>query len=153
LRSDPYISNMNYDDLKARIKEHEGFRDQVYKDSLGFATIGYGHLVLPNDPYEEGVTYSKEDLEKVFDGDFDTACSNANQLIKDLPLHHQAKCVLIEMVFQLGIGGVSKFKNMWKALGEGDYQTASEEMLDSRWAKQTPKRATDLSNVMKSCKI
>ena len=144
---------MNYDDLKAGIKEHEGFRDQVYKDSLGFATIGYGHLVLPNDPYEEGVTYSKEDLEKVFDGDFDTACSNANQLIKDLPLHHQAKCVLIEMVFQLGIGGVSKFKNMWKALGEGDYQTASEEMLDSRWAKQTPKRATDLSNVMKSCKI
>jgi len=144
---------MNYDDLKARIKEHEGFRDQVYKDSLGFATIGYGHLVLPNDPYEEGVTYSKEDLEKVFDGDFDTACSNANQLIKDLPLHHQAKCVIIEMVFQLGIGGVSKFKNMWKALGEGDYQTASEEMLDSRWAKQTPKRATDLSNVMKSCKI
>ena len=144
---------MNYDDLKARIKEHEGFRDQVYKDSLGFATIGYGHLVLPNDPYEEGVTYSKEDLEKVFDGDFDTACSNANQLIKDLPLHPQAKCVLIEMVFQLGIGGVSKFKNMWKALGEGDYQTASEEMLDSRWAKQTPKRATDLSNVMKSCKI
>ena len=144
---------MEYDNLKARIKEHEGFRDQVYKDSLGFATIGYGHLVLPNDPYEEGVTYSKEDLEKVFDGDFDTACSNANQLIKDLPLHHQAKCVLIEMVFQLGIGGVSKFKNMWKALGEGDYQTASEEMLDSRWAKQTPKRATDLSNVMKSCKI
>ena len=144
---------MEYDDLKARIKEHEGFRDQVYKDSLGFATIGYGHLVLPTDPYEEGVTYNKEDLEKVFDGDFDTACSNANQLIKDLPLHHQAKCVLIEMVFQLGIGGVSKFKNMWKALGEGDYQTASEEMLDSRWAKQTPKRATDLSNVMKSCKI
>ena len=144
---------MNYDDLKARIKEHEGFRDQVYKDSLGFATIGYGHLVLPNDPYEEGVTYSKEDLEKVFDGDFDTACSNANQLIKDLPLHHQAKCVLIEMVFQLGIGGVSKFKNMWKALGEGDYQTASEEMLDSRWAKQTPKRAESLSAIMKSCQI
>ena len=144
---------MEYDDLKARIKEHEGYRDQVYKDSLGFATIGYGHLVLPTDPYEEGVTYNKEDLEKVFDGDFDTACSNANQLIKDLPLHHQAKCVIIEMVFQLGIGGVSKFKNMWKALGEGDYQTASEEMLDSRWAKQTPKRATDLSNVMKSCKI
>jgi len=144
---------MNYDDLKARIKEHEGFRDQVYKDSLGFATIGYGHLVLPNDPYEEGVTYSKEDLEKVFDGDFDIATNNASKLIGDLSLNHQAKCVIIEMVFQLGIGGVSKFKNMWKALGEGDYQTASEEMLDSRWAKQTPKRATDLSNVMKSCKI
>ena len=144
---------MNYDDLKARIKEHEGFRDQVYKDSLGFATIGYGHLVLDTDHFIEGQSYPKEHLEKVFDGDFDTACSNANQLIKDLPLHHQAKCVIIEMVFQLGIGGVSKFKNMWKALGEGDYQIASEEMLDSKWAKQTPKRAEELSSVMKSCKI
>ena len=144
---------MNYDDLKARIKEHEGFRDQVYKDSLGFATIGYGHLVLPNDPYEEGVTYKKKDLEEVFDSDFNIAKSNANQLISGLPLHHQAKCVIIEMVFQLGIGGVSKFKNMWRALKKNDYQTASEEMLDSKWAKQTPKRAEELSSVMKSCKI
>ena len=144
---------MEYDDLKARIKEHEGYRDQVYKDSLGFATIGYGHLVLPTDPYEEGATYNKEDLDKVFDGDFNIAYSNANQLIKDLPLHHQAKCVIIEMVFQLGIGGVSKFKKMWKTLKQNNYQTASEEMLDSRWAKQTPKRAEELSSVMKSCKI
>ena len=144
---------MNYDDLKAGIKEHEGFRDQVYKDSLGFATIGYGHLVLPNDPYKEGVTYNKDDLEKVFDGDFNIAKDNADKLIGGISLTHQAKCVIIEMVFQLGVGGVSKFKNMWKALGEGDYQTASEEMLDSRWAKQTPKRAESLSAIMKSCQI
>ena len=144
---------MEYDDLKARIKEHEGFRDQIYKDSLGFATIGYGHLVLDTDPFIEGQSYPKEHLEKVFDGDFNIAKDNANKLIGDISLNNQAKCVIIEMVFQLGIGGVSKFKNMWKALGEGDYQTASEEMLDSRWAKQTPKRAEGLSAIMKSCKI
>ena len=144
---------MEYDDLKARIKEHEGFRDQIYKDSLGFATIGYGHLVLDTDPFIEGQSYPKEHLEKVFDGDFNIAKDNANKLIGDIALNHQAKCVIIEMVFQLGICGVSKFKNMWKALGEGDYQTASEEMLDSRWAKQTPKRAESLSATMKSCKI
>jgi len=144
---------MSYEDLKVKIKEHEGFRDQVYKDSLGFATIGYGHLVLSIDSFKEGVTYKKKELEKVFDSDFDTAKSNANQLIEGLPIHHQAKCVIIEMVFQLGIGGVSKFKKMWEALKQNDYHTASEEMLDSRWAKQTPKRAEELSSVMKSCKI
>ena len=144
---------MGYNDLKARIKKHEGYRDTIYKDSLGFSTIGYGHLVVQTDRYEKGVTYRKKDLEKVFDTDFNTAKSNANQLIEGLPIHHQAKCVIIEMVFQLGIGGVSKFKKMWKALKQNDYQTASEEMLDSRWAKQTPKRAEELSNVMKSCKI
>ena len=144
---------MGYNDLKARIKKHEGYRDTIYKDSLGFSTIGYGHLVLQTDRYEKGVTYRKKDLEKVFDTDFNTAKSNANQLIKGLPIHHQAKCVIIEMVFQLGMGGVSKFKKMWKALKQNNYQIASEEMLDSRWAKQTPKRAEELSNVMKSCKI
>ena len=144
---------MSYSDLKARIKEHEGFVPKIYKDQLGFKTIGFGHLVLPTDKFAEGVTYKKKDLEEVFDSDFNTAKSNANQLISGLPIHHQAKCVIIEMVFQLGIGGVSKFKKMWKALKQNDYQTASEEMLDSRWAKQTPKRAEELSGVMKSCKI
>ena len=144
---------MGYNDLKARIKKHEGYRDTIYKDSLGFSTIGYGHLVLQTDRYEKGVTYRKKDLEKVFDTDFNTAKSNANQLIEGLPIHHQAKCVIIEMVFQLGMGGVSKFKKMWKALKQNNYKIASEEMLDSRWAKQSPKRAEELSNVMKSCKI
>ena len=55
------------------------------------------------------------------------------------------------MVFQLGVGGVSKFKAMWKALEENDYTTASIEMLDSRWAKQTPTRAENLSDIMNSC--
>ena len=144
---------MSYNDLKARIKEHEGFVPKIYKDQLGFKTIGFGHLVLETDRFKEGVTYKKKDLEEVFDSDFNTAKSNANQLISGLPIHHQAKCVIIEMVFQLGIGGVSKFKKMWKALKQNDYHIASEEMLDSKWAKQTPKRAEELSSVMKSCKI
>ena len=55
------------EEIKLRIKQHEGFRDTIYSDSLGFATIGYGHLVLPSDNFVEGTTYPKEMLEKVFD--------------------------------------------------------------------------------------
>ena len=139
-------------ELKERIKKHEGFRDVIYKDSLGFATIGYGHLVLPTDDFVEGQQYSKEVLDAVFDKDFQNAQDNANKLIGDIPLVYQAKEIICEMVFQLGIGGVSKFKNMWKALEDGDYETASVEMLDSRWAKQTPSRAESLSNIMKQCR-
>ena len=140
---------MSYSDLKARIKEHEGFVPKIYKDPLGFKTIGFGHLVLPTDKFAEGVTYKKKDLEEVFDSDFNIAKSNANQLIEGLPLHHQAKCVIIEMVFQLGIGGVSKFKNMLSAIEIEDFDIAAAEMLDSRWATQTPNRALRLSNMMK----
>ena len=140
------------EELKERIKKHEGFVPKIYRDSLGYATIGYGHLVLPTDHFEDGVEYSKEELNEVFEKDFQNALDNANKLIGDIPLVYQAKEVICEMVFQLGIGGVSKFKNMWKALEEGDYYTASVDMLDSRWAKQTPKRAESLSNIMKQCR-
>jgi len=54
------------------------------------------------------------------------------------------------MVFQLGETGVSKFKNMWKALEQDppEYITAAMEMLDSRWAKQTKNRAEAMSAEM-----
>jgi lysozyme len=60
-----------------------------------------------------------------------------------------AKEIIVEMIFQLGKTGVSKFKNMWKALSELNYVGASFEMLDSRWAKQTPNRANGMANLMK----
>ena len=53
------------------------------------------------------------------------------------------------MIFQLGKTGVSKFRNMWKALSELNYVGASFEMLDSKWAKQTPNRANGMANLMK----
>ena len=143
---------MSIEDLKARIKKHEGFVPKIYRDSLGYATIGYGHLVLPTDSFQDGVEYSETELNEVFEKDFQNAVDNANKLIGDISLVYQAREVICEMVFQLGIGGVSKFKNMWKALDQGDYQTAAEQMLDSLWAKQTPKRAESLSNIMRACK-
>ena len=84
------------DDLKARIKKHEGFRDVMYKDSLGFATIGYGHLILSTDDYVDGRQYSKEDLDKVFDKDFQNALDNANKLMSGYDLVNQAKEVICE---------------------------------------------------------
>ena len=55
------------------------------------------------------------------------------------------------MVFQLGIGGVSKFKKMFAALKEYDYLLASAEMLNSAWYRQTPSRCEELSNLMRKC--
>jgi lysozyme len=147
---------MEYNELKERIKEHEGYRNTIYKDSLGFATIGYGHLVTPEDHYKEDIKYPKSELDAQFEADFQTAKAHTEKLINDnnvAKLLFNAKCVLIEMVFQLGVGGVSKFKKMWSALQEQDYNEASIQMLDSRWAKQTPSRANSLAQVMKSCNL
>ena len=39
---------------------------------------------------------------------------------------------------------------MLSALEKKDFQTAADEMMDSRWAKQTPNRAKELSETMRS---
>jgi lysozyme len=52
------------------------------------------------------------------------------------------------MTFQLGIGNLKKFKRMISALENRDWRLASQEMVSSRWANQTPKRARFLANVM-----
>ena len=135
------------------IKEHEGYVGVVYKDSLGKRTIGYGHLCVEPEQWDDDKEYTKEELELVFDKDFDEALKNAESLIGDRPVNFIAKQVLIEMVFQLGIGGVGKFKKMWSALDNEDYGEASFQMMDSLWAKQTPKRAEKLSHKMRSAKL
>ena len=66
-------------------------------------------------------------------------------------IDERAEEIIIEMVFQLGRTGVKKFRNMWKALAEKNYIGASFEMLDSKWAKQTPNRAKSMAELMKSC--
>ena len=151
------------EEIKKEIQEHEGFRDTTYSDSLGFATIGWGHLVTDsekeNNKYVEGKQYSKEELSKVFDEDFQSAWDNANSLVKErltntdfglLDIDRKMKVIsiLCNMCFQLGKAGVGKFRKMFENIAKLNFKGASLEMLDSRWAKQTPSRAKYLSDKM-----
>jgi len=145
--------------LEERVKLHEGFVSKIYLDSLSKKTIGWGHLITPDDHFKEGVEYSKEELEDVFQKDLKRAIDDADDLINNCPsgrkaeIADKAREVIIEMVYQLGKTGVSKFKNMWSALQESppNYFEAHVQMLDSRWYKQTPNRCGELSETMKSC--
>jgi len=142
---------MSKDTLKEKIKIHEGFRDTIYLDTLNKKTIGYGHLIVHEDKFVEGKAYPKEELEALFDKDFEKGWNLMIQFceVNNLDsISDDAKEILCEMIFQMGYSGVGKFKNMIKALQNNDTKTASIEMLDSRWAKQTPNRAKELSNHM-----
>ena len=145
---------MTYNELSDSVKLSEGFRDHVYIDTEGFRTIGWGHKVVHEDKFEDGKTYTKEELQEVFDNDLRKALGLTRQLmeendVRDLPT--TAQHTITEMCFQLGKSGVSKFRNMWKALQESNFIGASYEMLDSKWNKQTPNRCKKLADQMKSC--
>lgn len=126
--------------LVENIKESEGFRGVVYKCTEGFDTIGYGTR-LPL--VEEEAQMLLEYRLKVFVKELE----QREPFVNKLPLEKQE--ILAEMSYQMSVGGVLKFKGMWKALKEFDYDKASVEMLDSLWAVQTPNRAGKLAKMMR----
>ena len=65
-------NNLRYLSLIKRIKKNEGFSSTPYKDQLGFLTIGYGHLILPNEKHLAENKISKHKLERIFIQDFKT---------------------------------------------------------------------------------
>ena len=143
---------MDMDRLKDSVKQHEGYRNKVYLDTLGKRTVGVGHLCV-EDFWEDDKEYSEKFLLEILEKDLGQAIIGARELMIEhdcIDINEKAEEILIEMVFQLGKTGVSKFRKMWDALSEKNYIGASYEMLDSRWAKQTPNRAKDMAQIMKA---
>ena len=143
---------MDMDRLLESVKKHEGYRNKVYLDTLGKRTVGVGHLCV-EDFWEDDKEYEEKFLMDILEADLQNAIKGAKDLMSEngcMDMDEVAEEIIIEMIFQLGKTGVSKFKNMWKALSELNYVGASYEMLDSRWAKQTPNRANGMADTMKS---
>ena len=115
--------------------------------------MGVGHLCV-EDFWEDDKEYEEKFLMEILAEDLQNAIKGARELKEEYDctdIDEIAQEIIVEMVFQLGKTGVSKFKNMWKALAEKNYIGASYEMLDSRWAKQTPNRAKAMADLMKAC--
>ena len=86
---------MEFAELKERIKLHEGFVPKIYKDTLGFATIGFGHKVVHEDNFIDGKEYTKEELESTFEKDFNKAVDGANRLVDLDKLHKKIQELVI----------------------------------------------------------
>lgn len=122
------------------IKQEEGFKGIVYKCTEGFDTIGYGTR-LP---------LSEKEAEMILEYRLNILKGNLLSSLYMLDIDKKAWDILYNMVYQMGVKGVLNFKNMIKALEAKDYKRAGDEMLDSKWAKQTPARANRLSKAMKA---
>lgn len=139
---------MSNETLEDMVLRHEGYRNKIYSDSLGFATIGVGHLVLPEDNFKEGVEYPRERLMQVFRTDLANAKFYANLMVKGWDLPEPAFNVIVSMVFQLGSVKIKKFKNFLASVQAHDWVNAKKHGLDSLWARQTPHRAEELMNIL-----
>lgn len=120
----------------------EGFRSKPYIDSEGILTIGYGTNLKQGISEKQAKSLMICELSIIMDYlSYQNWYANLNDVRKD---------VIINMIYNLGFDGFKGFKLMNRALKEGDYYRASEEMLDSKWAKQVGIRATRLARQMRT---
>ena len=135
---------MGYHNLKKRIKLNEGFSLKPYKDQLGYLTIGYGHLILSNEKTLLKKQLHKKELEEIFEKDFKKALSSFNSALRSFTSNKKEAELLIEMIFQLGIKGCLKFKNLIINMKKGNKHLVCLDMMNSLWYKQTPNRVKAL---------
>lgn len=134
-------------DLKQQLIRDEGSVSHAYKDSLGYWTIGVGRLI----DSRKGGGLSPDEIDFLLENDIK---AKTREVLLALPwmekLNDARQAVLIGMAFQMGIGGLLKFKRMLGSIEDGRYVEAAEEMVKSRWAMQTPKRAYRMAQQMET---
>ncbi len=135
--------------LRQHIKVSEGFRDKPYTCPGGKLTIGYGFNLddcgLPEVVANFWLDYL---INGVTD---DLKISLTNEVWEQIP--EFAKFVLTDICYNIGIGKLLKFKLMLRAIVDGDWQRAANEMENSDWYYQVGNRSKKLVAIMRSGKI
>lgn len=127
----------------AKLKEHEGLRLKPYTDTVGKLTIGYGRNLTD-------VGISRDEAAAMFECDVERATFDA---LISFPwfkgLDETRQDVVVNLIFNMGIGGVRQFKLMISALERKDWQGAAFELFNSRWCHQVGKdRCADLTHAL-----
>lgn len=142
---------MNREAVFEQLKIDEGVVYEIYKDHLGYATFGVGHLIIESEDPEHGqpvgTPVSEERVRKCFESDLDIAISECVALYgvdiwEGFPGEVQE--ILVNMMFNMGRTRLSKFRKMNAHLECGEWASAAVEGRDSLWYRQVTNRAERL---------
>lgn len=127
---------------EAYIHDEEGYRAKPYRCTSGALTIGIGYNLDAGMPFDEAVLLMRHRIDKI-----------RRALLERLEwfpkLNEARQAALLSMAYQMGLSGLLSFKRTLASIAAGDYEQASREMLDSKWASQTPKRAQRTAYMMR----
>lgn len=136
--------------LRRQLRLHECFVPHAYRDSEGYWTIGIGRLI----DKAKGGRITEDEAYYLLENDI---IAKEGELFSRLPwvrdLDDARQRVLLDMAFNLGIGGLLGFKNTLRCIEQGRYAQAAENMLQSKWSGQVGKRARRLSDAMETGRL
>jgi lysozyme len=138
------------------LKRHEGVRKKPYKCPAGFLTVGVGWNIDANPLPKDIAAYLKKNgeitddmVDRLLFISVGAATLNCYGLFPDFEnFTENRQMALIDFVFQLGGAGAAKFVNSIAMINTGRWEDAAENMMKSAWAKQTPKRAAEITQMI-----
>jgi lysozyme len=135
---------MSYIDIcLGQLPIDEGKRNKPYKDSVGILTIGVGRNL-------DDVGLRDDEIALMLRNDVAQADKDARWLVPSFDsLSDARKAVLVNMVFNLGRPRLGAFVRFLRAVADQQWDEASSEMLQSKWAMQVGQRAQRLAKMMR----
>ena len=126
-------------DLENAVIDAEGIKKSVYKDSLGYWTVGIGFCVDP----ALNVGLSIDECLLILRSRFANLERelSAYSWFKNSDKPRQE--ALIHLAYNIGLPRLLKFTKMLLNFDKKDYANAALELLDSNWAKQVQKSRVD----------
>lgn len=109
----------------ALIKASEGLSLQMYRDPAGLWTIGYGHLIKPDEKI--GREIKIKEAEDLLKKDLKQA-EKIIQSVVTVELSQNQFDALVALVFNIGSGNFRK-STLLKYLNQGDYSKAADQFL------------------------
>lgn len=126
------------DDIAAALRNEEGYERFAYEDHLGYVTVGIGRCLEAGHGYgideEEAEYLLRRDIERMA-----ASCEKAFSYWHNVSANIRETVIML--CFQMGVAGFQKFRNTNRYIDEGDFEAAADELLDSKFAQQTPARA------------
>lgn len=148
------MHEQDFQRLIAQLKRHEGTkRDSsgnhiAYRCTANALTIGYGHNLDAN-PVPGLNANSKLNDDQAHRLLITDVLSIQKSLESNIPwaskLDPVRYAVLVNLAFNIGVGGLLGFKNTLAFIRVGDFKNAASNMLKSKWASQVGKRAAELA--------
>tara|TARA_R110000868_G_scaffold331698_1_gene592691 strand:- start:5896 stop:6351 length:456 start_codon:yes stop_codon:yes gene_type:complete len=134
---------MNLIKLEAQLALEEGAPTRTYLDTKGILTGGIGHNLIdePESGFDRvGVIVPPEMRTKWFLKDIQDAIDDAD---RELPwwkgLDDVRQNALLNLLFNMGWGGLATFKNTLAAFERGDYVAAASGFRNSQYARDVGK--------------
>lgn len=149
--------------LYEHMKLREGYKNEVYLDTLNKPTCGIGHLLTKQEQEDFPVGTEVDDykIKEWYMEDITTALEAAKKQASILSTDDEHIVIALTSVnYQLGRSWTKKFPTAWKCLCHKEYDRAIDEIMyadkdsgrHSRWYKQTPVRVEDFVTAIKRLK-